>query len=505
MSMMQRLLGSLHNAVFDTSPDNALAFFIRHADAVTWAISDQVLTAKVSGRTETYALDTITVGQLAGQLVIDGFDVSGLSAEFSGLSASVLTESAGSTRQQHGDRIYGFRDLLRSLFGGYARELREVKYQAGEAVRQMVITQAEDEWLDLWGALYNSPRPFEMSDAELQDLIPKEAFRIRVNGYAIEQAILDLTGLEVTIDEPWGNMFRLDESALSGSDAFYDGSNVGYHLIRPTAQKSIDWSLVMPIVERNRAAGVLVLDPETQIGSGVDASINGSVWFGATTAYAWHLQFFFDSRLNYLVLSDEIITKNWPMMMSQVITLGNTDGLLDPVSIAFRRNIAMASITLSDGVPLGDINAVLPRFEITQSGGEMAASDNLNLSTTKQKSVKVPVDNITERIDGKGEVSFGDSAIAEVGRVEINGAFVVGEIDGSTTSYQDELLSIAKEVPAPESVSMIASTMTGYTWSGAKGWGEFPWSASSEDIDKLEAATQKINNYVENIMFGDLT
>lgn len=279
MSTLKRLLGSLHTAVFDTSPDSGLAFFVRHPDGIAWSVSEENLTATVNGNSKTYRLNTMTIGQLAGQMVMDGFEVTGLQPEFAGLSASVLLEGSGNTLNSNGDRLYAFRDLLRSLFGGYARELRTAKVQIGEALKQMVITQAEGEWLDLWGALYNTPRKYGMSDASYQKLIPEEAFRIRVNAYAIEKTIFDLTGQRVHIEEPWGNIFRLDESQLSGTHRFYDGSTVGYHLILPVSDRSINWDGILDIIERNKAAGVIILPPEERNRTWVKDPLAGKIWF----------------------------------------------------------------------------------------------------------------------------------------------------------------------------------------------------------------------------------
>lgn len=301
MTMLKRLLGSLHSAVFDTSPDAGLAFFIRHPDGVVWSVADEVLVATVTGQSKSYPLATMTIGQLAGQLVIDGFEVSGLSSEFSGLSASVLIDGYGNTANSNGDRLYAFRDYLRVLLGGYARELRTAKLQISEAVKQMVITQAEGEWLDLWGALYNTPRPQGMLDQAYQPLIPQEAFRLRVNGLAIEKAILDLTGQRVNIEEPWGSMFRLDESRLSSTHRFYDGSTVGYHLIRPVADKAINWDGIIEIIERNKAAGVIVLPPEERNRNWVKDPLNGTIW---------HQQWWLWARLvnaNQLPLLDDTL------------------------------------------------------------------------------------------------------------------------------------------------------------------------------------------------------
>lgn len=323
MSTLKRLLGSLHTAVFDTSPDAALAFFIRHPDGVAWTVVDEKLTAKVGSITRTYPLNLLTIGQLAGQLVIDGFEVEGLSPEFASLSASVLIEGSGSTLNSNGDRLFGFRDLLHSLLGGYARELRAAKEQIGEALKQMVITQAEGEWLDLWGALYNTPRPAGMGEAAYQKLIPEEAFRLRVNARAIEKAVLDLTGQRITIEEPWGDMFRLDFSQLSSTYRFYDGSTVGYHLIQPISTNTIVWDGITDIIERNKAAGVIVLPPEERNRYWVNDPLAGLIWFQQTHMQSILVKTAKLPRLDdTLLLSAYELDKNYKVMITstQMIT-----------------------------------------------------------------------------------------------------------------------------------------------------------------------------------------
>ena len=190
----------------------------------------------------------------------------------------LLFDGSGNSSASNGDRIYAFRDLLRSLIGGYARELRTAKSQVSEAICQMVITQAEGEWLNLWGNLYNTPRPRGMQDSKYQLLIPQEAFRIRVNGYAIEKAILDLTGQRVSIEEPWSDMFRLDTSRLSSLNRFYDGDSIGYHIILPVAYQPVVWDGIVEIIERNKAAGVIVLPPEARHRVWVRDPLVGRIW-----------------------------------------------------------------------------------------------------------------------------------------------------------------------------------------------------------------------------------
>lgn len=333
MTMLNRLLGSLHRAVFDTSPDSGIAFLIQHPEGVTWSVADEMLVATVSGHSKSYELDKLTVGQLAGQLIIDGFQVAGLSPEFSGRSASVLIDGSGSSLASNGDRIYAFRDLLRVIIGGYARELRTAKTQVVEAIRQMVITQSEGEWLDLWGSLYSTPRPRGMQDIKYQPLIPQEAFRLRVNGYAIEKAILDLTGQRVSIEEPWSDMFRLDTSRLSSLNRFYDGDSIGYHIIRPVAYQPVVWDGIMEIIERNKAAGVIVLPPEARHRVWVRDPIIGLIWAQNWTMFATLVR---TANLPYLdnqlALSDYEIDRNWLVAMTSLYSLISSEALSGNVS-----------------------------------------------------------------------------------------------------------------------------------------------------------------------------
>lgn len=338
--MLKRLLGSLHRAVFDTSPISELAFYIRHPDGVTWSVSEEKLVATVGNQSKTYDLSVFTLGQLAGQLVIDGFQVSGLSVNMSGLSASVLLERSGNTEQTNGDRVFGFADdLLYSLFGGYARELRVAKAQIPEALNQMVVTSSEGEWLDLWGALYNTPRPYGKSDADYAPLIPQEAFRLRVNGYAIEKAILDLTGQRVHIEEPWSDMFRLDMSRLSSTHKFYDGTSIGYHLIRPVADKTIVWDGILDIIERNKAAGVIVLPPEERNRTYIKDPLAGEIWTQIWSIWTrWVKASNLPRMSDSLSLSNSFIDRNYKASITSLHMLSclndEVNGIFLPASPA---------------------------------------------------------------------------------------------------------------------------------------------------------------------------
>lgn len=324
MSMLKRLLSSLHAAVFETSPDEEAAFRVRHANGASWSVVDEVMTASFDGTVFSYQLANLTVGQLAARLAADGFEVDAISPNFAGLSASVLVESTGNSAKSNGDLVSGFTNLIYSVLGGYARELRTVKAQIPEAMRQMVITSSEGEWLDLWGSLYNQQRRVGQDDASFGTDIPAEAFRIRVNALAIEKAIYDITGRIVHILEPWEEIFRLDFSKLSGGHKFYDGSTVGYHLIKPVADTAISWDGIMEIIARNKAAGVLVLPPEEHNRIVNNDPLDGTIWFTYDNFRGFYAAMWDEWRLDdNLVLSDSKPVVNYVVAETRLYSMTN--------------------------------------------------------------------------------------------------------------------------------------------------------------------------------------
>lgn len=271
-TMLQRLLKYPHAAVFDKSPAAQLAFRLSHPDGATWRVADEALTVTAGSVSSTYQLAGLTFAALRAALEEDGFTVSNMPDQLAGRPAIMLAEGNGDERQSNGDHLYTFTSLLWVMLSGYAVELREAEDNVQQALRQMVLGQAEDIWLDLWGALYDQQRKPGELDAAFAPRIKREAFRLRVNAIAIEKAVLDATGYDITIEEPWKNIFTLDESLLSGPHKLYDGDRIGYHLIQPVATTGVDWSVILPVIHRNRAAGIEVLPPYTQIGNAVDAS-----------------------------------------------------------------------------------------------------------------------------------------------------------------------------------------------------------------------------------------
>ncbi len=352
MSVFTRLLASLHAAVFDTSPVAAVAFRLAWpGGTAVWSVADETLTVTADGSNFSYALSDLTVSGLIGLLESDGFTVVPGDSTLLSLSAAVLLEMSGSSAVVAGDRVMAMKnDLLRSLFGGYARELRAATLAVTEAIKQMVIQTSTGEWLNRWGALYGVKRKSTHTDTDFADYIPQEVVRERVNNYAIQQAILDETQQSIYIREPWRDMFRLDStSQLSSQNRFYDGSTVGPHLIQPIAYGTVDWAEIPAIIDRNRAAGVIMMDPEEQFRRGVIEPSVGPIAFAEWSCYVFTVKADDYGTLDrWLYPSAYEITPNSRSLITSVfyrelvagenatyadVTLGITDGYVTTANL----------------------------------------------------------------------------------------------------------------------------------------------------------------------------
>lgn len=378
---LQRLLRHPHAAVFDKAPGAELVLRIRHEEGSTWSIADASLTATAAGQPpRTYDLSALSVGQLANALRADGFDVQPGAPEFELLSAMVLVEGRGDQDTSNGDHVHGFTSLLWAIMTAYGAEIREAEYQVQQALRQMVITQAEGEWLDLWGTLYGVQREAAEADADYAPRIPEEAFRLRVNAFAIEDAVFAKTGYRITIEEPWKQLMRTSVSPLSEDHYLYDGERWGYHLIRPVATGYVDWAQVLPVIQRNKAAGVIVIGPRADEPA-------RALSFGVRVNCASFSRT--DTRGSYAIgdpggllsvnmeLSNYTIRQNYGVWSAQLRSTKNAVGVkIEQVIMA--ESMARASMRLSDGYALGDRNArfsgnftrMAPDASEALSGGE---------------------------------------------------------------------------------------------------------------------------------------
>ncbi|EBJ6658307.1 hypothetical protein D0Q53_20540 [Salmonella enterica] len=279
-SMLEKLLSHLHRAVFDTTADTLVAFYLDGPAGSSWvAINENFDVTFADGSVISLDLNKFAVWQLIDELEKLGMTVTSQNAEaryFSGITMLELSGKAGEPQP-----ITLYKDILHAIFGAYSREMRIASDQVGQALNQLEIPKADDGFLDQWGDQFGISRE-GMSDADYRIKIPQEAFRVRVNSYAIEKAIKDETGFDITLDEPWRDIFRLDESMLSGASRLYKEGDVGYFLVQPvsfTPLSDEQWAKIYPIIDRNIAAGVIRLEAGNNGREFIQDPLAGNIWW----------------------------------------------------------------------------------------------------------------------------------------------------------------------------------------------------------------------------------
>ena len=437
MTTLKRLLDYAHGRVFDKDPHAVLAMRLQHPDGCAWAVAEGVLSVTVRGVRREYPLLGTTLGGLAAKLQADGLTVVSLNPDVAGLSALTLVESAGDQDKSNGDHLLAYTSLLWVLQGAYAPELRHQRYQIGEALRQMVMTQSENEWLDLWGTLYgvsrppagetgiptdSQPRPDgSASDDEYSQYIPEEAFRLRVNPVAIENTIKRKTGQDVRLYEPWKDLFFLSESKLD-HHRMYDGDFWSPHVFRPeiSIYHNVKWDKIKAIIERDRPAGVIMYDPQWYpdvrwLFADVDefqASFARNVILGMAARYEDRV------LLDYYRL-DEPIIQNYRIVPYQLwsgTNFGQVNGEIEhPKSLRYRRTFVRAQIVLSDmDEPLGHERARLPRTTKISTKRLILSGSDFRLSDYDPEIIQTAVEDV-EHIEVPASADADVLSFAEAG------------------------------------------------------------------------------------------
>ncbi|HKT53694.1 MAG TPA: hypothetical protein VJP88_04540 [Caulobacteraceae bacterium] len=202
MQLTPTLLAHL-NRVFDKDPGRFVALRIAYAGALTWTIADGVLTFTPGlGAPLVYDLSQFTLGQLVADLAgRDGFTVTYLDPERSGLSALVLLDGAGDLDAFNGDTLLGYTSLLWALFEAAATQLKALTAACAGAPAEMATTTGDGTWLDELGSYYGVTRQAGEADAQYGPRIIAQAVRPIANNVALEVAIQSYTGQPVTVED----------------------------------------------------------------------------------------------------------------------------------------------------------------------------------------------------------------------------------------------------------------------------------------------------------------
>lgn len=243
MRFTQKLLAALPR-YFDRAPYPFSAFRLRFDGpgqgsgpfGSRWSVADGVLTAtRTAAGFPDHVLSVnlidFTIAELAQHLAADGFHVV-LEAdpERATTSALALMDGAGDQATSDGDRLLGYTALLWAYMESIAAELDLAQQSITEAAKQLATVTATGEWLDLLGSYYFVPRLAGEGEADYATRIIAEVLRPRGNNIALEIAITEATGLDVTVNDVtvYG-----DPVPNYGGAYVHDGSEVHNATARP--------------------------------------------------------------------------------------------------------------------------------------------------------------------------------------------------------------------------------------------------------------------------------
>lgn len=205
MRLTSKLLGWLSRA-FSLDPDAYLGLRIRCSGSMSWTVYDGILTTDISGATSAplrIDLSQHTISSLAAFISVQpGYSVPFVtSPDLSGASALRLLEGTGNQGESNGDHLYVYTSPLYAHTDAVAVELAAAEDAIAALPAELSTTTADGGWLDYLGSFYGVPRlPAEMDEAYSTRIVT-EVLRPLGNNLAIEQAIADYTGQQVTITD----------------------------------------------------------------------------------------------------------------------------------------------------------------------------------------------------------------------------------------------------------------------------------------------------------------
>lgn len=218
MGILARLLASINRA-FDKDPDAFLGLRLQYDGGMQWQVLDGVLTTTVQGGTGAALridLAPLSLLELAGSLAMQpGYSVPYL-ADVSnrGGSALRLLQTTGDIRTSNGDHFFAYTNVLYAYLDAMGQELDLARQAIAAIPDELSVTSANGEWLDFLGSYYFVRRLSGEVDGLYARRIISETLRAKGNNVALEMAIQDYTGQDVTI---------ADVVIYRGPEPSYDG------------------------------------------------------------------------------------------------------------------------------------------------------------------------------------------------------------------------------------------------------------------------------------------
>lgn len=168
-----------------------------------WRVADGILTTTVSAGAAPLVIDLSahTIRSLASFVSLQpGYSVPYVtSPDLSGASALRLLEGAGDQDESNGDHLSVYTSPLYAHMDASAVELDAAERAIALLPAELSTTTADGGWLDYLGSYYGVARLPDEQDEPYSVRIVTEVLRPLGNGVAIEQAIADYTGQEVSI------------------------------------------------------------------------------------------------------------------------------------------------------------------------------------------------------------------------------------------------------------------------------------------------------------------
>ncbi|HEY0205071.1 MAG TPA: hypothetical protein VGC15_13090 [Acetobacteraceae bacterium] len=225
MRLTTKLLGHINRA-FRKDPDAFLALRLSYDGGMQWQVAEGVLTTTVrggSGAPLSIPLAGLTVAELAGVLSVQrGYTTPWVvPAPQSGAAALRLLDGQGDIYDSNGDHLLAYGSILYAYLDAMTQELMLAQSAIVAMPDQMNTATAAGDWLDLQGLMYAVPRLGGEPDGLYARRIIVEVLRPKGNNVAIEAAIADYIGQDVTINDV--TIFRGPEPSFDGIPAF-DGS-----------------------------------------------------------------------------------------------------------------------------------------------------------------------------------------------------------------------------------------------------------------------------------------
>ncbi len=256
-----KLINRLHS-VFDKEAGRLWVLDINtDGSSFSWTLdSDTLVITPVGGTASPLSidLDQYTCNELNTLINAQaGYSIAYFDSSVSKLSSKILIDGNGDTAVTITDsKLYGATSLLWVYLDALWRELEQAGVQIVQMINQLVVTQSEGEWADVWGSYYAIYRKSGESDNEYTTRIIYETLRAKVNHLALENILENDLGDTVSIIEPWKQIFVTNKSNLNSTHHLYDGNFYAYCTIEIAS--SFPKALLQPIVEKNKAAGIRV-------------------------------------------------------------------------------------------------------------------------------------------------------------------------------------------------------------------------------------------------------